>query len=204
MYENKIHSVPDRIVSISQPYIRPIVRGKAATTVEFGTKMNLSLGESEMARIEKLSYDPYNERDVLISAIERYHKRTGRYPERVLADQIYWNRENIYYCRGHNIWSSEPKLGRPKEDDKADKKVAYQDYVDRIEIERAFSLVKRRYGFARIMTKLDETIRSSIALSVIAMNVAKIQATLLRFSRFFRLSARFRNICLNISEIFAQ
>ena len=27
MYENKVHSVPDRIVSISQPYIRPIVRG---------------------------------------------------------------------------------------------------------------------------------------------------------------------------------
>lgn len=28
MYRNKVHSVPDRIVSISQPWIRPIVRGK--------------------------------------------------------------------------------------------------------------------------------------------------------------------------------
>ena len=28
MYENKVHSVPKRIVSISQPYIRPIVREK--------------------------------------------------------------------------------------------------------------------------------------------------------------------------------
>ena len=26
MYENRTHSVDDRIVSISQPYIRPIVR----------------------------------------------------------------------------------------------------------------------------------------------------------------------------------
>lgn len=34
MYENKVHSVPDRIVSISQPYIRPIVRGKAKVPVE--------------------------------------------------------------------------------------------------------------------------------------------------------------------------
>ncbi len=34
MYKNKVHSVPDRIVSISQPYIRPIVRGKAAAPVE--------------------------------------------------------------------------------------------------------------------------------------------------------------------------
>ena len=42
MYENKVHSVPDRIVSISQPCIRPIVRGKAAAPVEFGAKMDRS------------------------------------------------------------------------------------------------------------------------------------------------------------------
>lgn len=37
MYENNTHSVKNRIVSISQPYIRPIVRGKAKTPVEFET-----------------------------------------------------------------------------------------------------------------------------------------------------------------------
>ena len=50
MYENKVHSVPDRIVSISQPYIRPIVRGKAAAPVEFGAKMDLSLDEKGIRR----------------------------------------------------------------------------------------------------------------------------------------------------------
>ena len=29
MYDNRTHSVPDRIVSVSQPFVRPIVRGKA-------------------------------------------------------------------------------------------------------------------------------------------------------------------------------
>lgn len=29
MYDNNTHSVPNRIVSISQPFVRPIVRGKA-------------------------------------------------------------------------------------------------------------------------------------------------------------------------------
>ena len=81
MYENKVHSVPDRIVSISQPYIRPIVRGKAAAPVEFGANMDLSLDEKGMARIEKLSFDAYNESDVLIAAAERYFERTGHYPE---------------------------------------------------------------------------------------------------------------------------
>ena len=48
MYKNKVHSVPERIVSIDQPYIRPIVRGKAATPTEFGAKMDLSLDENGM------------------------------------------------------------------------------------------------------------------------------------------------------------
>ncbi len=34
MYDNKVHSVKDRVVSISQPYIRPIVWGKAKAPVK--------------------------------------------------------------------------------------------------------------------------------------------------------------------------
>jgi hypothetical protein len=50
-----------------------------------------------MSRIEKLSFDAYNEESVLKTAVENYKNRTGHYPERVLADQIYRNRENISY-----------------------------------------------------------------------------------------------------------
>ncbi|WP_419566105.1 hypothetical protein [Ruthenibacterium lactatiformans] len=38
MYDNHTHSVEDRIVSVSQPFVRPIVRGKAGKPVEFGMK----------------------------------------------------------------------------------------------------------------------------------------------------------------------
>lgn len=114
MYENKVHSVPDRIVSISRPYIRPIVRGKAAVTVEFGSKLDLSIDEKGVARPERLSFDVYNESDVLIEAIERYKERTGHYPECALADKIYRNRDNLAYCRLHGIRLSGPSLGRPK------------------------------------------------------------------------------------------
>ena len=44
MYENKVHSVRGRIVSISQPHVRPIVRGKVASPVEFGAKISLKCG----------------------------------------------------------------------------------------------------------------------------------------------------------------
>ena len=57
MYENGTHSVKDRIVSISQPYIRPIVRGKAKAPVEFGAKLDMSIDEGGFARLERLSFD---------------------------------------------------------------------------------------------------------------------------------------------------
>lgn len=190
MYENKVHSVPDRIVSISQPYIRPIVRGKAAAPVEFGAKLDLSIDEKGLARLERLSFDAYNESDVLIEAIERYKERTGHYPERALADKIYRNRDNLAYCRLHGIRLSGPSLGRPKKNVAADKKTEYTDNADRIEVERSFSLAKRCYGLGMIKTKLDITTRSSIALSILTMNVARLvalslyQFLIMLFSRF--------------------
>lgn len=45
MYDNKIYSVKDRIVSISQPYIRPIVRGKTKSPVKVGAKLGMSIDE---------------------------------------------------------------------------------------------------------------------------------------------------------------
>ena len=176
MYKNKTHSVKDRIVSISQPYIRPIVRGKAKAPTEFGAKLDMSIDEHGIARLEKLSFDAYNEADVLVAAIERYLERTGHYPERVLVDQIYRNRVNRAFCKTHDIRISGPALGRPKAMSKDEKKQAYSDNTDRIEVERGFSLAKRCYGLGLIKTKLDTTTRSSIALSIIAMNLDRLTA----------------------------
>lgn len=180
MYEHKVHSVPDRIVSISQPWLRPIVRGKVTAPVEFGAKFDLSLDMEGYGRIEKISFDPYNEGASLQEASERYKKRTGHYPERILADQIYRTRENRKYCKEHGIRLSGPKLGRPSVTvSQTDKKQEYQDNTDRIEIERTFSLSKRCYGMGLIVTKLKETQLTSIALSVFVTNLFKIQKRIL-------------------------
>lgn len=186
MYDNNVHSVKDRIVSISQPYIRPIVRGKAKAPVEFGAKLDMSIDENGFARLERLSFDAYNEADVLISAIERYRKRTGRYPERVLVDQIYRNRNNRAFCKSKGIRISGPALGRPKkEPTPEERKTAYSDNTDRIEVERGFSLAKRCCGLGLIRTKLDTTTRCSIALSLLVLNLEKLaRGSLRRFLGF--------------------
>jgi len=179
MYRNKVHSVPDRIVSISQSFLRPIVRGKVKAPVEFGAKYDLSLNEDGYGRIEKISFDPYNESTCLIESVERYHERTGRYPERVLADQIYRTRENRGYCKEHGIRLSGPKLGRPFKDNKVGTAIEYSDNTDRIEVERYFSLAKRCYNLGLIKTKLEETTLTTIALSVLVTNLFKVLSRLI-------------------------
>ena len=179
MYKNKVHSVPDRIVSISQPWIRPIVRGKVKAPVEFGAKLDVSIDGEGYGRLEKVSFDAYNESGCLVGAVERYRSRTGHYPERVLADQIYRTRDNRAYCKKYGIRLSGPKLGRPSQDAKTDKKQEYQDNTDRIEVERFFSRNKRCDGLGCIGTRLEEPPLTSIALSVFVSNLFRIQKLIL-------------------------
>ncbi|MBR2038498.1 MAG: IS5 family transposase [Lachnospiraceae bacterium] len=180
MYDNRVHSVENRIVSIMQPWIRPIVRGKLNSAVEFGAKLDISIDSDGYARIEKTSFDAYNESAGLKNAVERFKERTGHYPERVLADQIYRTRENRSFCKEKGIRLSGPKLGRPNPTTaKTDKKEEYQDNTDRIAVEREFSREKRCYGMGRMVTKLEETQLTSIALSVFVANLFKIQQRIL-------------------------
>ena len=122
-----------RIVSIEQPWVRPIVRGKAKAPTEFGIKFDLSLDTEGYGRIETISFDAYNEGNVLISAIERFRERTGSYPERVLADQIYRSRSSLNYCKAHRIRVSGPKLGRKaKTVKRSDRIREYRDNTGRM------------------------------------------------------------------------
>ena len=173
MHTSRTHKVKDRIVSISQPFIRPIVRGKAKNPVTFGAKLDMSITNG-YARIEKISFDAYNESECLIVAVERYKERMGVYPERVLADKIYRNRTNLSYCKELGIRLSGPSLGRPKKDQKVDKKQEYTDNCDRVEVERGFSLAKRKFGLRLIRTRLEETSLCVIALSILTMNLSKV------------------------------
>jgi hypothetical protein len=59
MYENKQQRIDDRIVSLSQPHVRPIVRGKAGKSVEFGAKLSVSYVNGYVF-LDKLSWNNFN------------------------------------------------------------------------------------------------------------------------------------------------
>ena len=87
MYDNRTHSVPDRIVSVSQPFVRPIVRGKAGKPVEFGAKLDISVVDG-WTRLECCSFDAYNEAGNLQEMTERFREREGHYPSRIRSANI--------------------------------------------------------------------------------------------------------------------
>ena len=175
MYMEKCHKVENRIVSIHQPWVRPIVRGKLTANTEFGAKLALSL-ENGYARIEKLSWDSFNESLTLIESCNRYKERNGVYPERILADKIYRNRNNLNFCADHGIKMNGPKLGRPPKDKKL---YEQQKYLERSEagernvIEGKFGEAKNRYGLNRVMTRLSDTSDTAIHMTILVMNLKK-------------------------------
>lgn len=172
MYQNRKHSVAQRIVSIKQDYIRPIVRGKIKSPTEFGAKLHMSLSEG-YCRIERIDFNAYNEAEDLPKAAESYRQRTGHYPERILADKIYRNRNNLRYCKEHNIALTGPRLGRPPKHYQEDKKQAYKDLCERNTIEGRFGTAKQNYGLNKIKANLKETSIIVIYMSIILLNLRK-------------------------------
>lgn len=179
MFDNHKHSVANRIVNLNQPHIRPIVRGKASAKTEFGAKVEISVVDGYV-RVEKLSWDAYNECDSLIDIVENFKNRTGRYPERVLVDKIYRNRKNLSYCKENNIRISGPALGRPKKDDTRDRKAEYIDLCDRNAVEGKFGEGKRAHGLNRIFAKLKETSECVINTAFLVLNLNKRLRSLLQ------------------------
>lgn len=183
MYECRTHSIPDRIISLHQPHVRPIVRGKAKSPVEFGAKVSVSL-VGGFSFVEKIGWDAYNESCDLIEQIKRYRERFGFYPESVHVDKLYRTRENRNFCQTKKIRMSEPPLGRPSEDMaicKQQKQLMRQDEIDRIPIEGKFGQGKRRFTLARIMAKLAITSEAVVMVSFMVMNLEKILAGVISF-----------------------
>ena len=174
MYENGTHNCVDRIVSLSQPHVRPIQRGKRPNPTEFGQKLHLSVVEG-YTYLEQTSWANFNEGKDLIETVEDYLRKFGCYPEAVLADRIYQTRENRAYCKEKGIRLSGPPLGRRKanESDAKVERQMYRDACDRNAVEGRNGNLKRRWGLDRIISKLDETAKAEAAKCIIAMNVSQ-------------------------------
>lgn len=172
-YRTKDRSIPDRIVSVSQPHIRPIVRGKAHAPTEFGAKISVSLVGAG-ASLDRLSWDPYYEGADVPMQAESFRTRTGHYPAVVYADKAYTTRANRTWCTERGIRLAGIGPGRPPADPEAERarrRTARADEAARQPIEGVFGRGKRRWSLNRIMAKLASTSACVIALVFLVMNL---------------------------------
>lgn len=183
MYDSHTHTCENRIVSLEQPHVRPIQRGKRPNPTEFGQKLHLSVVDG-FTFLEQTCWSNFNEGCDLTAVVEDYYRKFGCYPEAVLADKIYQTRANRAYCKEKGIRLTGPALGRPKagEADRKQKRQMYKDACDRNAVEGRNGNAKRRFGLELIAAKLDETAKTEAALILLAMNAAhKLARWLLRF-----------------------
>ncbi len=185
MFGSGTPSIPRRIVSLAQTWVRPIVRGKAHANMEFGAKLHISLVNG-YARIERLDFEPSNELEDLWRAVARYRERSGCYPERILADKIYRNRQTLAFCKEHGIRLSGPALGKPPKDQSISrqaKKQEYQDSCERSAVEGVFGTGNTAYGLARVMPHLRETACCVISVALLLLNLTRsLKASLCLFA----------------------
>ena len=177
MYDEDKYRIDNRIVNLSKPHVRPIIRGKAGKKTEFGAKISIS-DDNGFVEVDRISWDNYNEANDLIERAKRYKQERGYYPARICADAIYMTVDNKKFCREHGIRLS----GRARKKEAGDltvqsteqQELFKSDLRKRSVIEGRIGTSKRKYGLDRILTKLVSTSRSVIGMAFFVMNSEKI------------------------------
>jgi len=154
---NRRESIPDRIVSVSKPYVRPIVRGKEVKSVEFGAKCNNIMVDG-ISFIEKLSFNAFSEGTRLQHCVKMHRRLFGVDVKKVGGDAGYAGTDNRDFCKENGIQTSFVKRGRPSQEKKE------QDYVRQelartraTAMEGSFGTQKEHYAMRRIKARKKET-----------------------------------------------
>lgn len=115
IYFGKESKIPNRIVSLHKPYVRPIVRGKETKPVEFGAKVN-KLQVNGISFIEYLSFDAFHEGNRLQKSIEMHERYFGKCHQ-AGADAIYATNENRKFCTNKKIATCFVRKGKQSADE---------------------------------------------------------------------------------------
>ncbi len=154
---NPRESIPDRIVSVSKPYVRPIVRGKEVKKVEFGAKCN-NIQVDGISFIEKLSFNAFNEGTRLQHCVKMHKRLFGVEVKKIGGDTGYAGTANRDFCKENGIQTSFVKRGRPSQTAK-EKDFVRQELakVRATTMEGSFGTQKEHYSLRRVKARKKET-----------------------------------------------
>jgi hypothetical protein len=155
MFTTGSHSVPERIVSISKSYVRPIVRGKEVKKVEFGAKVNM-IQVDGINFIEHLSFDAFNEGSRLIESV-RYSRTLFGKITHISADDIYASNANRKWCTNQEITTNFKRKGRPGKHEEHRQIMAAELRKERAtRMEGSFGTEKQHYSLDKIKARIKQ------------------------------------------------
>ena len=166
-------SIPNRIVSISKPYVRPIVRGKENKTVEFGAKCNNILIDG-ISFIEKVSFNAFHEGTRLRHCISLAQKLTGVPVKKVGGDQGYSGNDNRTFCKDNHIETSFTQKGKAGTNEVKNATKRELARVRATAMEGSFGTQKEHYGLRKIAARIKSTEIMLIFFGIHTANVVNL------------------------------
>ena len=166
-------SVPDRIVSLSKSYIRPIVRGKEVKPVEFGAKVNM-IQFGGINFIEHISFNAFHEGIRLKQSVRYARELVGKITH-LSGDDIYATNANRTYCKKENITHGFKRKGRPGKHEEHRKilhSVLRKERATRME--GSFGTEKEHYGLKKIRARTQPNEELWIFFGVHTANAMRI------------------------------
>jgi len=163
--------VKERIVSIFQPHIRPMVRGKYPVEVEFGPKALINL-KNDFLFLEDLRFNNVSDVHLLKPSIQGYKERFGSLPTQLATDRGFWSKENYNLAQDYGILKIAME-NKGKNSHLKDKPFRERLRRARCKIEAKISLAKRKFGLDRSRYSIASGEEIWIRLGLIAMNIKK-------------------------------
>ncbi len=166
--------IPNRIVSINKPYVRPIIRGKETKRVEFGIKVNMFQVDG-IDFIEHSSFDAFHEGIRLPQVIGKQQRYFDTKVRQFGGDAIYATNYNRRLCNGLTITTSFVPKGRKATDEKEREKMRKVLRVERAtRMEGSFGTQKNHYLLRCIRAKTYHTEIAWLFFGILAANAHRI------------------------------
>lgn len=169
---HKGSKIPDRILSLSKPYVRAIVRGKETKPVEFGAKVHLMQTDG-INYVEYFTYNAFNETTRLKLSVVKHKQLFGRCFH-WSADAIYATNKNRKYLTERGIITNFVSKGLPKKDaqEKEIKSLLNKERSTRLE--GSFGVEKNYYGLRKVKARKIQTEKLCIYFSIMTANAVRI------------------------------
>jgi len=170
MLSTKMRSVKNRIVSLHEPLIRPILRFKDQHRVEFGQKLGLNLIAGGLLQINHLSHASASDTELVENIISTHHATFGRKPKELIVDRGGHSPNNHALLQRLKITDGIAYRGAiPSSASPPRPSIRNRMYRQRVVVEGKIGIFKRHYGGDRNRLS-DNNAKVWITFGLLTMN----------------------------------